>query len=237
MRASARRLILAAGWVGAAGLAVVAPGNVVMRLVFGKTDDPALGWQLVLGGVGLVLGGVLAGWSARRQAGRGAQPDVRPSRWIRVVTWGAAAVPVAGFSVPHLLWGLGVPFGVAGGAGIGELGGSPVFWGVLVAGPVAGAGLTLGLVSRWGRVIGGWRVPRWVAVVRATVVGLLVAQYGAMMTGCLAFGVSRTCAPGGGEEVLDGNWGFAGTYPVFLLWGVLLLAAVVGYVHTTAREG
>jgi hypothetical protein len=63
-------------------------------------------------------------------------------------------------------------------------------------------------------------------------VGLLVGQYGAMMTSCLAFGITRTCAPEGGADVLDGSWAFAGTYPVFLAWGVCLLGAALGYVHT-----
>jgi hypothetical protein len=141
------------------------------------------------------------------------------------------------------LWGLGVPLGVAASSGLTELGGSAVFWGLLVAGPAAGALLTLGLISRWGQVVPAWvpfagrrRVPRGLAVVPAAVVGLLVGQYGAMMTKCLVFGITRTCAPDGGATVLDGSWGFAGTYPVFLLWGMFLLAATVGYLHTSERR-
>ncbi|MEO3891668.1 hypothetical protein [Nonomuraea sp. B5E05] len=155
----------------------------------------------------------------------------------------AARVPVLGFSVPHLLWGLGVPFGVAGPSAAG-LAARRCTGGLLVAGPVAGGLLALGLISRWGQIVPAWvpwlggrRVPTGLAAVPALAVGLLVGQYGAMMTSCLAFGFTRTCAPEGGAEVLDGSWAFAGTYPVFLTWGVCLLGAAVGYIHTRRSQG
>ncbi|MEO3888726.1 hypothetical protein [Nonomuraea sp. B5E05] len=248
MRTSWRYALLTIAWTAAAALVLIAPGNLVMRLAFGKYDDPALVRQALLAGAGLLLAVVTVRFSTRTAP---RPPELRPDgtvgppTWARVVTWAAAAVPVLGFSVPHLLWGLGVPFGVAAQAGteLAALGDSAVFWVMLVIGPLAGALLTLGLVSRWGRTVPGWvplsgrrRVPRVLAVVPATLVGLLVGQYGAMMTTCLAFGITRTCAPGGDTQILDGSWGFAGTYPVFLLWGGFLLAAAVGYVHTTSAH-
>ncbi|TLF59006.1 hypothetical protein FE391_35390 [Nonomuraea sp. KC401] len=240
MRPHLRPALLTAGFAGAAALALVAPGNLVMRLAFGKLDDPALGRQLLLTVLGLLLALATVRYGTRPREPR---PDgtVRPSPWARAATWGAAGVPVLGFSVPHLLWGLGVPFGVAGpsAAGLADLSGSPVYWGLLVAGPVAGGLLTLGLISRWGQIVPGWvpwaggrRVPTGLAVVPAVAVGLLVGQYGTMMTGCLAFGITRTCAPEGGADALDGSWAFAGTYPIFLAWGLCLLGAAIGYVHT-----
>ncbi|MEO3790877.1 hypothetical protein ABGB14_11720 [Nonomuraea sp. B10E15] len=240
MRPHARPALLTAGFAGAAALALVAPGNLVMRLAFGKLDDPALGRQLLLTALGVLLALATVRHGSRPLS---REPDgtVRPARWARAATWAAAGVPVLGFSVPHLLWGLGVPFGVAGpsAAGLAALRGSPVYWGLLVAGPVAGGLLTLGLISQWGQIVppwvpwlGGRRVPTGLAAVPALAVGLLVGQYGAMMTSCLAFGITRTCAPEGGAEVLDGSWAFAGTYPVFLAWGVCLLGAAIGYVHT-----
>ncbi|WP_433428181.1 hypothetical protein [Nonomuraea sp. CA-141351] len=248
MRSRVRPALVVAGSAGAAVLVLVAPGNLVMRLAFGKLGDPALAWQLLLTAMGLLLALATVRYGARtaaRPPERRADGTVRPARWAGVVTWVAAGVPVLGFSVPHLLWGLGVPFGVAPDSvpGLAALRGSAVFWGLLVAGPLAGAFLTLGLISRWGQVVPGWvplaggrRVPPGLAVVPAVVVGLLVGQYGAMMTKCLAFGITRTCAPDGGTQVLDGSWGFAGTYPVFLLWGVALLGAAAGYLHTSRRE-
>ncbi|MFF4196756.1 hypothetical protein [Nonomuraea sp. NPDC001831] len=247
MRSLTRPALLAAGWTAAAALVLVAPGNLVMRLVFGRLDDPALARQALLAAAGVLLALAAVRFGTRtaaRPPGRRADGTVRPARWARAATWTAAVVPVLGFSVPHLLWGLGLPLGVAAGsrAGLAELGGSAVFWVLLVAGPVAGGLLTLGLIARWGQFVprwvplaGGRRVPRALAAVPAAAVGMLVGQYGAMMTSCLAFGVTRRCAPGGGVEVLDGSWGFAGTYPVFLLWGTSLLAAAAGYLHTTAR--
>ncbi|WP_052423732.1 hypothetical protein [Nonomuraea candida] len=249
MRSRTRPALLAAGWAASAALVLVAPGNLVMRLAFGKLGDPALAWQLPLAALGLLLAlathrhGVR---TAARAPGRRADGTARPALWARSAAWGAAGVPVLGFSLPHLLWGVGVPLGVAAEsrAGLAELGGSPVFWGLLVAGPVLGGLLTLGLASRWGQVVPRWvpfaagrRVPRGLAVVPAVAVGLLVGQYGAMMTTCLTFGITRACAPGGGAGILDGSWGFAATYPVFLAWGLFLLAAAVGYLHATRREG
>ncbi|MFB9629962.1 hypothetical protein [Nonomuraea helvata] len=246
MRSRARLVLLAAGWTGAAALALVAPGNLVMRLAFGKLDDPALVRQVLMCALGLLLALAALRYGERgrpRMPERRADGTVRPALWVRAVTWVAAGVPVLGFSVPHLLWGLGVPLGVASGAGLADLGGSAVFWGLLVAGPVAGAALTLGLISRWGQTVPGWvpwaggrPVPRAVAVVPVVVVGLLVGQYGTMMTTCLAFGVTRTCAPGGGAEILDGSWGFSATYLVFLAWGASLLAAGAGYLHTAGAR-
>ncbi|MFI7638840.1 hypothetical protein [Nonomuraea sp. NPDC049400] len=248
MRSRARPVLLVAGWTGAAALVLVAPGNLVMRLVFGKLHDPALVRQVLLSVLGLLLALVTVRYGERsrpRRLERRGDGTVRPAPWARAVTWAAAGVPVLGFAVPHLFWGLGVPLGVAmeSGAGLAGLGGSAVFWGLLVAGPVAGAGLTLGLISRWGQVVPAWvplaggrRVPRVIAVAPPVLVGLLVGQYGAMMTNCLAFGVTRTCAPGGGAEILDGSWGFSATYPVFLVWGASLLAAGVGYLHTTCAR-
>ncbi|MBF8185525.1 hypothetical protein ITP53_07200, partial [Nonomuraea sp. K274] len=158
MKSRTRLALLAGGWAGAAVLVLVAPGNLVMRLSFGKLDDPALGRQLLSTALGLLLGLATLRYGLRTATGVPRQrPDgtVHPALWARVVTWVAAGAPVMGFSVPHLLWGLGIPFGVAAGAVVAGLGGSAVFWGLLVAGPVAGAVLTLGLISRWGQVLPG----------------------------------------------------------------------------------
>ncbi|MBE1603951.1 hypothetical protein [Actinopolymorpha pittospori] len=245
MESRVRPVLLAAGWAGAAALILVAPGNLVMRLVFGKFDDPSLVRQVLLAALGLMVA-LATGYYGLRTSNRppDARPDgtLRPAPWVKAVTWAAAAVPLLGFSVPHMLWGLGVPFGVAETEAIKDAssGASVAFWGLLVAGPAAGGLLTLGLIWPWGQIVPSWipfaggrRVPRLLPVVPPAVVGILVGQYGAMMSGCLAFGFTRTCAPDGGTQALEGNWAFSGTYPVFLLWGGFLLAATAGYVHTT----
>ncbi|WP_228010326.1 hypothetical protein [Nonomuraea phyllanthi] len=234
-----RLLLIAAGWAAGAWLALVAPGNLVMRLSFGMLDDPALAAQIALtiGGVALVV--AVERWRHRTAPRR--PESGTPAAWARAVTIAAAAVPLFGFSLPHLLWVLGVPFGVTSTQAADIAGGGvSAGWTFLIAGPVVGAGLTSGLVKRWGQVIPSWaplvggrRVPRWLPVVLTVPVGLLIGQYGAMMTGCLTFGMARRCAPAGGTEVLDGNWGFTATYPIFLLWGALLLLAAAGYADTT----
>ncbi|PSK66387.1 hypothetical protein B0E53_01636 [Micromonospora sp. MH33] len=245
-----RPVLLAAGWAGVAWLILVAPGNVVMRLVFGMFDDPLLVRQVLFAALGLIVALVTGYYGLRTSTRRpDARPDgtIRPARWVTAVTWAAATVPLLGFAVPHLLWALGVPFGITGSkakAIDAASSASVVFWGLLVAGPMAGGLLTLGLIRPWGQVVPSWvpraagrRVPRWLPVVPPAVVGMLVGQYGAMMSGCLALGFTRRCAPDGGTEALDSNWALSATYPVFLLWGGFLLAAVVGYVHTTRASG
>ncbi|HEY3506046.1 MAG TPA: hypothetical protein VGN37_25075 [Actinocatenispora sp.] len=238
--------VLALGFGAAALCTVVLPGNVVMRLAFGMVGG-TFGRDALLMATGLLLGAATE--LVRRRTGAGCdrcgrirslptRPDgtVVPPRWLRVATYAAAAVPLAAFSLPHLLWALHVPFGVRPGVtdGVG-LTGTMLF---LVAGPAVGALLTVGLVRRWGQVfprllplVGGRRVPRPLAVLPPLLPGLLVLQYGVLTVRCLvpaALGLTRTCFGHSAEVALD-NWAFAATYPVFLCWGLGLTVAALGY--------
>jgi hypothetical protein len=241
---------LAVGFAAAALCAVVLPGNVVMRLAFGMVGGTSARDALVLS-AGVLLG--VATELVRRRTGGGcarcgrtrslpARPDgtlVSP-RALRGTTYAAAAVPLVGFVLPHLLWALHVPFGVRPGAtdDVGP-GGTMLF---LVAAPAVGALLTVGLVRRWGQafprwlpVVGGRRVPRPLAVLPPLAVGLLLLQYGVLTVRCLvpaALGVTRTCFGHSPDAALD-NWAFAATYPVFLCWGLALTVAALGYHRTT----
>ena len=100
MRSRTRPTLLGAGWAGAAALTLVAPGNLVMRLAFGKLGDPALVWQVLLAALGLLLALTTTCYGTRtapRPHERRADGTIRPALWAKVVTWVAAGVPVLGF--------------------------------------------------------------------------------------------------------------------------------------------
>ncbi len=104
-----------------------------------------------------------------------------------------------------------------------------------------GAALTVGLVRPWGKVwpswvprLGGRRVPPLIALVPASFVGLLLAQYGAMTTLHVLRLTLQLAEPYQDETPrwLARNWALTATYPVFLVWGVALLIATAGYWST-----
>jgi hypothetical protein len=228
----------ATAWSGAVALGVVVPGNVLMRAAFGHLGGGADGLRAaaaVAGSVGLVLLAVRLG--GRRAAARETLPDgtvwTVPSPCQRRTARTAAAVPLLGFSLPHWLWAAGLPVGTDQGAELAEI--SSWLWALgLVA--AAGGALTLGLVRPWGQrvplwvpVLGGRPVPALLAVVPAAVVAAALAQYGAMMTGCAGTVLARRAERcfAADRDYLISNWLFTATYPVFLLWGLLLAAAAV----------
>lgn len=242
----ARLVPVLAGWTACVLLVLVVPRNLVMVLAFRQPVEPPLLFAM--------LGGVLCGLAADafrvrtspgcRRCGR-TRPVVRrpdgtlvPPRWARVATAVAVVVPLAGFTLPHWLWALGIPLGTTRTA---ELSGAafPLF--VLGAVPAVGALLTAGLARGWSQRFPRWvpglagrRVPAALAIAPPLVAGLLVGQYGALMTRCVAFGMTPACDPGGtGEAALAGQWAFTATYPVFLVWGAALLVATAGYRATT----
>lgn len=233
-------------WSADVVLVAVVPTNLVMQLTFAAVTDAR---DMVLHALALA-GGLLwtAATVAAQRAGRpgcstcgrrGNLPVV--DGWVQppmpVVRFAVAAslVAVLGFSLPHWLWAIGLPFGTAETAQLRAVRGS--LW-VLGAVPALGALLTLGLVRRWGQIWPGWlpalggrAVPRWCAVAPALLVATLLLQYGVMMTGCAAgtvLGATDRCF-GADRGYLLRNWAFTATYPVFLSWGLLLGAAALGY--------
>jgi len=254
-----RRPVLALSWAAAVLLLFVVPTNLLMRLMF---LEPGGRWTLGTD-VFSAVGGVCWSWAAltyQRLTGAGcsrcgrrtASPDpaasrsgdhrpvLAPSPLHRRITVGAALTPVIGFTVPHWLWALGVSFG-ASNADAMRATSAAALW-VLGLVPLIGAGLTLGLIMSWGQLfpcwaplVGGRRVPRWLAILPPAVVGLMLAQYGAMMTRCAGatlVTITDSCY-GYGSGYFTENWAFAATYPVFLVWGSTLFAAAAGYFLTT----
>ena len=218
--AGRRRPVLALSWTAALILLVILPTNLIMRLVFLEPGDMGT----VVTGVFSAVGGVCWSWAAlayQRFTGTGcgrcgrrpSSPDptarrsvesrrvVAPSPLHRRITVGAALIPVLGFTVPHWLWALGVPFGASNADDMRESS-ATALW-VLGLVPLLGAGLTLGLIMPWGQlfprwapVVGGRRVPRWLAIVPPAVIRLVLAQYGAMITRCAGaplVGMTESC--------------------------------------------
>lgn len=191
------------------------------------------GWATVALSVVAVV--VAAGAAAGSGWG---QPRARPlSTWGRRATYAAAALPVLGWTTPHLIWVAGVPLGISHQA-LDEARQLSLPMQLLISlGPVVGALLTVGLAQRWGQVfpawlpgIGGRRVPRAVALVPAGVVSGALVAYGiwgmAAMARDLILG-----AVGPGD--LMRSWAVTATVLLFLMWGLALPAATVAYARTT----
>ena len=158
------------------------------------------------------------------------------ARWGRWATYVAVTIPLV-YAVTRWAWALGFPLGI-----------SEEFWregqevGLWWAGAalatlaVGGAGLTLGLVRRWGEVFPRWvpflsgrRVPIPLAVVPASLVSVLVTTAGLMFV--------RLTLTGGigailGEGVLSAeNWAALAPELLWPLWGAALGTATLAYYY------
>ena len=166
------------------------------------------------------------GWTAPRSA----------ARWGRWAVWVAVIVPVL-YAITRWAWALGIPLGISDeflreGQKIG------LWWAgaALATIAVGGAVLTLGLVSRWGEVfprwiplIGGKRVPIWLAVVPASLVSVLVTTAGLMFVRLTLTGELGAIL---GEGVLGGeNWATLAPELLWPLWGAALAAATLAYYY------
>ena len=151
------------------------------------------------------------------------------ARWGRWAAALAVAVPLV-YAVTRYAWSLGIPLGLRaeflrGGQDEGT-------WGAgasLATVAVAGAGLTLGLVQRWGEVFPRWvpglagkRVPPALAVVPAAVVAILVTNAGLTFWRRTLLGTTVFSLTGG-------DW--AALLPELLwpVWGAALGAATLAY--------
>ena len=257
LRGAGRRLLLAAGWTVAAALLVVVPDFSVLALTgyapmlilgapFGWPDvahSEVFTWPLVnkvacmVGG--LLLARTLLSWQRRTRGacascGRGACPvhdQGALQRAARVAVGVAVAVPLA-YAVTRYAWVLGVPLSLDA-EELRELRAGGAVWagaGLATFG-VAGAGLTLGLVQRWGEVFPRWvpglagrRVPVLLAVVPATYVALAV----------IAAGLGLVGSPMGAQMLRERDpW--VAIYLLWPVWGVAL--GVATYAYHLRRRG
>ncbi|MDG4785205.1 hypothetical protein O7626_04520 [Micromonospora sp. WMMD1102] len=107
---------------------------------------------------------------------------------------------------------------------------------------LAGLLLPLALVHGWGRVfpgwvplLAGWRVPRWLLLGPGFGLGLLLVVYFGIGTGQLAVETATgSWDPGDGRYPL---WFFWVSMPAYLLWGLGLTVASLGYWRRTRTAG
>ena len=154
----------------------------------------------------------------------------QPPRWA----WWAAYAAVAG-CVVRLLAQVAVGFGSM----LAESGGSAL--GFEAGFVLAGTLLPLALVHRWGRVVPRWvpllagrRVPRWLLLGPAfAVAGGMTAYFGFSLVKLAIETVSGTWDEGDGSLSLAFFWV---AVPAYLIWGLGLGAAALGYFQVTRRR-
>jgi Protein of unknown function (DUF3995) len=177
----------------------------------------------------------MAGRSADRT-----QPAPAASGWAAVgtVTAYAAAVLACGYALVSLYWAAGGDGLVSTVGGYVEQfarrgGAVPVLVAVAAAvAKAAGGVLALALVRPWGRVV----PRRWLLLGSAGVSAVLVV-YGGLNVAAGALVLAGAIHPSGSVNRTALRW-HVGVWDLwFLLWGVLLALATVGYWRRTARPG
>lgn len=158
------------------------------------------------------------------------------AKWGRRAVWVAVIVPVL-YAVTRWAWALGIPLGISEeflreGQEIG------LWWAGAGLATIAlgGAGLTLGLIQKWGEVFPRWipllrgkRVPIPLAVFPASVVSVLVTAAGLMLVRLTLIGKLDVIL---GEGVLGAkNWAALAPEMLWPLWGAALAAATLAYYY------
>ena len=174
---------------------------------------------------GAVLWGILA---LRLALGGGRRPDwatpAAAARWGRVAALVAAVCALPYFAL-RMLWLTPWPLDLTPA----DLAASPEtrLHGLLLGlAALAGAVLTLGLISRWGEV---W--PRWMPVVRGRAVPVAAAVVPGTLVAVL---ITAAAVPMAIQAISEGSYGMLVIFP-FWLWGPALGVAVLGY--TWRRRG
>ncbi|MDI6104718.1 hypothetical protein QLQ12_39620 [Actinoplanes sp. NEAU-A12] len=235
------RAAATAAWVAATLITVAAfPLHLLFEIPAALAGRPS-DWRDLGARLALVAGGVLfAGLANACGPRRGPRaPGYRPvPRWTRRWAYAAVALPGIGWTLPHVLWVLGVPFGMSGQklADAQRDLATPTGVAIAVVPPLAGL-LVLGLVQRWGQqfpdwvpVLGGRPVPRLLAVIPAGLVAIALVTYGTLSAAVLAGQLIS-----GAHEWADvrEGWAATATLLVFLGWGVALGVTTAGYARTT----
>jgi hypothetical protein len=237
---------IAAGslWVAAAGLGCLAfPLHLLFELPAAAAGRPA-DWRDLTARLALLAGAALVAGLATT-LGPPRQPRdaaYRPvARWARRSAYVAVALPLIGWSVPHALWLLDVPFGISAAELDDLLRTTSLLAGLMITAvpPLAGL-LTLGLAQRWGQ-----RFPRWIPGLGGRAVPPLLALIpaGIVAIALVAYGVLSTCVVV--RSLVDGTrtwsdlgeeWATTATILVFVGWGVALGVTAAGY-HRATRAG
>lgn len=230
-----------AGIGGAVLLAIAFPGHLLFELpaaAAGRvTDWWDLGHRLLQLGGGLLIVG-LAIRTGSPRCPHPSEPVRTPSPvtgWTRGWSYAACAIPVLGFSLPHVLWLFGIGISTAAFDQIrADIGVSTMLG--LAAGPALGGLASLGLGHGWGRTwwrwtpIAGRPIPRTLVLVPAGVIALSLVSYGMLGTGMVIQDLSNGALT---WAQLGSQWMIVGTELVFLAWGIALGVAAAGYHRAT----
>ena len=200
-------VLIAGGLLWAATAVVFLRGTHVACPTCGRTDEQP-------------------GWTAAHSA----------ARWGRQAVYIAVAVPLT-YDATRWAWALGIPLGISGDTlRYGQETGLWLVGAALGAVAAVGAILTVGLTARWGEVVprwvpllGGRRVPPWVALVPASVAAVFVTIAGLMFVRTTLFG-GFSLGPQF-DLSLGGDWAAIVPELVWPIWGVALAVAAAGYYY------
>ncbi|GAA2757703.1 hypothetical protein [Actinopolymorpha rutila] len=236
------RLVAAGLWPAAAVLVALSfPGHLVFQVAAAAghlTDWRDLANRVVLLGGGLLVAAAAVSAAPRAQGVRRPAGVLQAPRWLRAWAGAGCALPLLGWTLPHTLWLLGVPFGIPAEmlAKVRE-DISPAMGIALCAVPALGGLLTLGLAGRWGQefprwlpLLAGRRVPRLLALVPAGVASVALTSYGLIGVSMIATALVDGQTTWAG---LAAAWAVTGTEVLFLAWGVALGVATLGYHRLT----
>jgi hypothetical protein len=180
-------------------------------------------------------------YCGRRDGPEGWQSPTHAARWGRAAVYVSLVAPVL-YAVTRYAWALGYPLGMSEAyLRDGQARGIWTSGLFLATFGLVGAGLTLGLVQRWGevfprslRVIGlaGRRVPSALAVVPAALAAVLLIVGGIGIWSGLGQMVANVAATGADEREISGAVIFQlGPTLLFPVWGAALAVATLGYAY------
>ena len=168
----------------------------------------------------------------RRDGMEGWTSPHNAARWGKIAVYVSLVVPVY-YALPRFAWALGIPVGMSQEQWRqGQESGLWISGLFLAVFGLVGAGLTLGLVQRWGEVFPRWmpglagrRVPIALAVAPALIVSVLFTVGGlAMWPG---YAQMSAAARDSGQNMAL----LVGPVALFPVWGVSLAVAALGYYY------
>jgi len=227
------------GWAICAGLLAVSfPLHLLFEIPAGfagePTDWPAISWRVIMLLTATAVGALLL----PRPGPHHRRPTfTRLPPWPQRAAYAGFLVPLLGWTVPHLVWFLGYPIGLSE-ASVAEAGELPATIQLAVTlAPTVGGLATLGLARRWGQVFPAWlpvigrrRVPPLMAVVPAAVASYCLILYGGLGLGIIVSGLTTGAVT---LEYLVESWLAALIEIVFVIWGMSVAVATIGYAKVT----
>jgi hypothetical protein len=178
-------------------------------------------------------------YCGRREGVAGWQEPSRAARWGRIAVYVSIVAPVF-YAFTRYAWALGFPLGMSeDDLRSGQERGIWVAGLFLANFGLVGAGLTFGLVQRWGEAFPRWmivlarrRVPLALAVVPASLVSVLLLVGGVVVWSQLGQMVARMAARGAeGPEIISAVVFGVGGVLLFPVWGAALAVATLGYYY------